>query len=158
MAYKALMNAGVDIQTIEVTGQNVAKRLKMIGVTHVPTLYLRDKRNVKMLVGNEIMQFLQEGDESSDIEQSYTPPRPKPQKVVKKKPVEISEVNSELESEMGSEINSEINSDSEVEEIQVEQESEVESDGDLEDDKGKLNPKAVMRMMQAQNAQAQGLD
>lgn len=166
-AYRALMEAGVDIKTIEVTGKNVANRLKVIGVTHVPTLYLRDKRNVKMLVGDEILEFLQpEEEEFSDIEQSYTPPRQKPKSKknvarVKKKSVESSEINSELDSDIGSEIVSEINSDdSEIEQIEIGEGSEIGSDGDveLENDKGKLNPKAVMRMMQTQNAQAQGLD
>lgn len=167
MAYRALMQSGVDMKTIEVTGQNVARRLKTIGVTHVPTLYLRDDRNVKMLVGREILEFLQEDEESSSVSQEYLPPRhqrpTKAAKVAKKKlgkivKSESSEIVSDDGLEPDSEINSEINSDdSVVEQIQLGEESAGDND-ELENEKGKLNPKAVMRMMQAQNAQAQGLD
>lgn len=151
MAYKALMQAGVDIKTIEITGKNVAKRVKAIGITHVPTLYLRDKRNTKMLVGNEILEFLQNEEESEDdvppqykARQTYAPPTAP----VEEAPQE--RVESELISE-GSDINSE-------EVLEVDN-SEIESAEDaLENDKGKLNPGAVMKMMQSQNSTAQGMD
>jgi len=148
------MQAGVDIKPIEVTGVNVAKRLKSIGVTHVPTLYLRDKRNTKMLVGPEILQFLQQNEESEEevpfqhrSRQTYAPPRRESPVKEASESVGSSEIESVAGSEVGSEVGSEIESEIEV------------SDGEgVENEKGKLNPKAVMRMMQAQNSAAQGLD
>lgn len=151
IAYGALMRAGVDIRALEVTGQNVANRLKRVGITQIPTLYLRDKRNSKMLVGQEILDFLeQEEEQEEDVVpiyhksiQTQAPRRPK-----KSKRREESE-----ESELS---NSEINSDDEeVSELDMNSEidsgSEQDSNEPLENEKGKLNPKAVMRMMSQQN-------
>jgi len=149
IAYGALMRAGVDIRALEVTGRNVADRLKRVGITQIPTLYLRDKRNSKMLVGQEILDFLEQEEESEEApiyHQSIQTQAPRRSQKTKKK---VEPEDSEL-------TNSEINSDEEVSELDMNSEinsgSEVESEeGPLENEKGKLNPKAVMRLMSQQN-------
>lgn len=74
IAYKALMKNGVDITPFEITGRNVANRLKQIGVTKIPTLYIRDQRNMKMLVGDEILEFLNTSSDERE-EESYSDDR-----------------------------------------------------------------------------------
>lgn len=140
IAYKALMNAGVEFQPFEVTGRNVANRLKRVGITHVPTLFIKDSRNSRMLVGPEIVQFLENADESSEdvpvqhkARQTYAPRRKARDEP---EPESDSDVGSDEVSTI--DVGSAIDSDSEI------------KSSPLEDEKGKISAEAAMKMMQRQ--------
>ena len=131
IAYKALMETGLQFKPIEVNGKNIAERLKRIGVTHIPTLYLRDDRTVKMLVGAEIMSFLQPPQEEYTEEFIDEEPIQKLVKPPKKPTIIPAKENSEVSEEVG--------------ELEI---SEVQSGtGPLELDNGKINAAAAMEMM-----------
>src|SRR5436853_7486803 len=84
----ALKQAGANFKEIEVTSKALASRIKRIGISQVPTLYLRDNRSVKMLVGSEILNFLEPEDEFD--EESYEVPKEPIKKVAKKSKVAVS--------------------------------------------------------------------
>lgn len=145
-AYKALMQGQVDFTPFEVTGTNVAKRLSNIGINTVPTLYVKDDRNVRLFVGQEIIdlvekQVMQSEESSEEIpfhhraKQTYAPSK---SEIEQRRQEEASYV---------------------AEETSEEEESIIMSDGDevveeedkLMNDKGKVNAAAAMKMFQHEN-------
>jgi len=146
---QALLKAGIEFDTFPVTGRNVAERLKRIGINGLPALYVRDSRNVKIFIGQEIMDLVGKQEVESESEENDVPFRyrakqtyARPTKTKKKEPEPESE-SEEIQS--GSE---------EAESLSIIESSneEIQSkDLPLENDKGKINASAAMKAFQAEN-------
>lgn len=73
-AYNYLKANGLDVTCLEITGRNVADRVKRLGITQVPTLYIKSKGNIRMLIGKDIVNFFDtqtESDDSSSMDEEF---------------------------------------------------------------------------------------
>lgn len=99
-AYNYLKANSLDVTCVEITGRNVADRVKRLGITQVPTLYIKSKGNIRMLIGKDIVNFFDtqtESDDSSSMDEEFDN---KVRKARQSKDVKIkdSEEDSEVES------------------------------------------------------------
>lgn len=49
----------LEIKCINVSSRKIADRIKLLGVTKIPTLYCKNENDIRMLIGSEILEFLQ---------------------------------------------------------------------------------------------------
>lgn len=145
---QALVKAQIDFEPFPVTGRNVSERLKTIGINRLPALYIRNDRNIKILIGQEIFELLQQYEVQEEEEEESVPFRYRAKQTYarsskpKKKTVKY-DSSEEIESSIGSE---EIISD-EQESIIISEDQEEQ----IENDKGKINAQAAMKAFQEEN-------
>lgn len=65
-AYNFIKSNDMDVECIEITGKNVACRVKRLGITQVPTLYIKSRGNIRMLIGTDIISFFDMQTQSDD--------------------------------------------------------------------------------------------
>lgn len=136
---QALLKAGIDFDTFPVTGKNVAERLKKIGISGLPAFYVRDNRNVKIFIGQEIMELVGKQEVESESEENDVPFRYRAKQTYARPTKTKKEPEPEPESE-------EIINSEEEESLSI-----IESSEEIEDDKGKINASAAMKAFQAEN-------
>lgn len=62
----------LDIKCINVSSRKIANRIKLLGVTKIPTLYCKNENDIRMLIGSQILEFLeniQEPESAAEQEQ-----------------------------------------------------------------------------------------
>lgn len=151
---QALNESGLGFEPFPVTGRNVWERLNRVGINDLPACYIKDNRNSKIFIKQEIIELIRQTetreDESSDDEvpfhrrakQTYAPPKSARKTVKKKEPSEDEEEEEETSEDEEESLSIVESGDDEVQE---------EDDGPIERDDGKISAAAAMKAFQEEN-------